>query len=734
MLETPLIPLLGWFLALTALAALAFGWRRGTAGSGSVRDHEHERLVSTVLALFYAGDRALMMLDEQGRLESFNPLAYERIQRSFGFRLHVGLTLGHLLPPKALKRAQACFRQALAGQEPATELRFTAPGGAHLRIMLRLMPVFDGDGQVRSIAVSLDPLDRLEKAEEALRKSGEGFVLAAKGSMDGLWDLDLHGLKLSVTARWEAQAGLREGLGPKTYAQWLELVHPDDRGRLNERMQAHRLGVSDRFECEYRLRHSDGDWIWMLARGKAEDDERGVPLRMAGSQTDVHQAKLREADLVRDALRDPLTGLPNRALILDRLDHCLAKSRRDADYRFAIVYLDVDNFKTLFRTLGQQGSEEVLKAVAKRLQGLVRPGDTVARLGSGEFALLLDSLEREGAAQAVAVRVLEDARKALTVLGRECYVTLSVGLAESHAELQGPVELLRDGETAMVQAKAIPRGLQRLAVFDKSMHQAAVTKHALELELRKALDEGDVQMHFQPLVDLESGDLLGFEALARWQHPERGMIPPGEFVPVAEECGLILSLGRLALRQGLDALADWGAQAQGLKMSVNLSPHQLDDPLFLPTLEAALQGSGVAPAQLQLEITEGILMAKGPAALDALERLRGLGITIAIDDFGTGYSSLSYLHRFPADTLKIDRAFISRMDGLPENEAVTGAIIALGLNLGMSLVAEGIETPTQAKRLRALGCQGGQGYWFGKAMPKEEAAALLGRRFEIPEL
>jgi diguanylate cyclase (GGDEF)-like protein/PAS domain S-box-containing protein len=695
---------------------------------------EHERLVSTVLALFYAKDRALLMLDTGGRLEAFNPLAHERIKRASGQGLSTGMQVDQLLAPRPLKRAQACFRRALRGREPELELRYDQSTGTSLRLQLRFMPVFDGDGHVRSVCVSLEPLDRLQKAEEALRESEARFLLAARGSLDGLWELDLKSNALQVSPRWEAQAGLPEGLGPKDYEHFMDLVHPEDRARVNERIQAHRLGIADRFEAEYRLRHADGDYLWMLGRGLAIDDDLGEPLRMAGSQTDIHQARLREAGMLRDALRDPVTGLPNRALILDRVDHCLARAGRSGTYGFALIYLDIDNFKALFRTLGQQGSEEVLKAMAKRLQTLLRPGDTVGRLGNGEFALLLDGMESANDAKAVAARLLDDGKRPLNVLGRDCYVTLSVGLAAGHAEVQNPADLLRDAETAMVSAKAIPRGLPRLAIFDKAMHQAAITTQALELELRKALEEGVLTMFYQPLVDLEEGRLLGFEALARWPHPERGFIPPSEFIPVAEESGLILNVGRLALRQGLDALADWGEAAKDLKMSINLSPNQLEDPLLLPTLDAALKGSGVKPGQLQLEITEGILMAKGPAALAALEALRSKGITIAIDDFGTGYSSLSYLHKFPADTLKIDRAFVSRMDGLPANEAVTGAIIALGLNLSMNLVAEGIETETQARRLRVLGCQCGQGYWFGKPMPKEEAAALLGRRFAVPDL
>ena len=612
-----------------------------------------------------------------------------------------------------LKKFQDLLSRALQGEEPEAEGDYPLPNGEAWRLKAQFLPVFGEDGGVRAVCVSLEYLDRLKQVEDALAESEERYVLAARGANDGLWDLDLRRGSLYVSPRWEAQAGLDEGQGPKTLEAWLEMAHPEDRQTLGERLQAHLEGRTDHFEAEIRLRHSErGDYRWVLCRGLAVRDAQGTVIRAAGSQTDIHLAKSREGSLLKDALQYPLTGLPNRALVLDRLGRCLARAKRRKGYAFALLFLNTDNFKTVNQSLGHAAGDSLLKELAARLETALRPGDTVGRLGGDEFAILLDDLTKKEDATLVAQRILQDCQRPFLLQGSEVYASVSIGIALSQAELGSPGELLRDAETAMVQAKAL--GRSSVAIFEPDMHEAAVSRLDLESGLRHALSEGQFRLHYQPIVRLSDGKLLGFEALARWLHPEKGLIMPSDFIPAAEENGLILPLGRLVLRQGLETFADWGKEARGLKLSVNLSPRQLEDPELLGALDEALASSGVKPQRLQLEVTESVLMSNRQGATRALEALRSRGLSIAIDDFGTGYSSLSYLHQFPAETLKIDRAFVSRMDGLAVNEAVTSAIISLGLNLGMDLVAEGIETEMQAQRLQALGCQAGQGYWFSK--------------------
>jgi diguanylate cyclase (GGDEF)-like protein/PAS domain S-box-containing protein len=697
------------------------------------RDLEHDRQLGNLLAIFDAGSRGLLLVDKDGKVQAFNKRFAEGTRADLGRGPQAGQHWTEVVHLQTHERFAAQLGQALEGQEPQFEGDLPTAHDGPRRRRLQFLPVFSGDGSVRAVCVSVEYLDRLQLVEEALEESEERYVLAARGANDGLWDLDLKRGKLYTSPRWEAQAGLEEGAGPRSLAAWIERVHPEDRETLGQRLAAHLEGRTDHFEAEYRLRHQErGEHRWMLSRGLAVRDAQGVAVRAAGSQTDIHLSKAKESSLLKDALQDPLTGLPNRALVVDRLGRCLARARRRKGYSFALLSLDTDNFKAVNQGMGHAAGDRLLKELARRLEGALRPGDTVGRLGGDEFAVLLDDLASPKDAELVSDRIVADCQKPFTVMGKEVYATVSVGLTISQPELPSAEEMLRDAETAMVQAKAA--GRSRWMRFEPGMHAAAVSRLDLEGGLRQALAEGRFLLYYQPIVDLKDGRLLGFEALARWMHPERGLILPGEFIPLAEETGLILPLGRLVLKRALQTLADWSGDEAGrrLKMSVNLSPRQLEDPELSGALDQALALSGVQPSRLQLEVTESVLMNSRQGATRALEALRSRGLGIAIDDFGTGYSSLSYLHQFPADTLKIDRAFVSRIDGSAANEAVTGAIVTLGLNLGLALVAEGIETEMQARRLRELGCQAGQGYWFAKPLPEAEARALIGTKFKLP--
>ncbi|HTB35344.1 MAG TPA: GGDEF domain-containing phosphodiesterase, partial [bacterium] len=347
-------------------------------------------------------------------------------------------------------------------------------------------------------------------------------------------------------------------------------------------------------------------------------------------------------------------------------------------------------------------------------------------------AVLLDDLSDPSDAEIVANRVLEACRQPIQVGAKSVVMSVSIGIAQADANPPPPSELLRNAETAMVQAKASGRSQWRR--FEPGMLTAVAQRLDLELGLREALDKGQLRLHYQPIVEIRTGRLGGLEGLARWQHPERGLVMPSEFIPVAEDSGLILPLGRWVLREGLRQLAEWRAQGAppDLVLSLNLSPRQMEDPELLPEISRALASSGAPADRVQLEVTESVFMNNRQLASHVLGKLREMGFSIAIDDFGTGYSSLSYLHQFPAQALKIDRSFVSRMDGLPENEAVTSAVVTLGLKLGLKLVAEGIETPLQAARLADLGCPWGQGYWYARPQAAGEVPAFWKAPFAVP--
>lgn len=699
------------------------------------QDQEHERQLGNLLAIFNAGSRGLMLLGLDGRVQAFNLAMAENVVQDMGVRLQPGMDFAALLHPEALPTMKALFLRAVKGEEPVDEREFRLPNGSARLVRVQFLPVFDESGDVRAVCMSLEFLDRLQEAQDALRVSEQRYALAALGSKDGLWDLDLGSGALYTSPRLLAQLGLETAEGPQDLDAWVALAHADDRKAFRGRLQAHLEGRTDHFEVELRMRHAAlADPVWMLLRGMAVRDEQGKPVRVAGSQSDINLRKLTEESLLRDALQDPLTGLPNRALVVDRLGRCQARAKRRKGYSYALLYLDTDDFKTVNQSLGHLAGDQLLKELAGRLEGCLRPGDTVGRLGGDEFAVILDDLTNVKDAEIVADRVLEACQKPFLVLGRQIYPSVSVGIALSNAEAVQPGELLRDAETAMVQAKASGRSRWRL--FEPGMLQAAVSRLDLHSGLRQALEQGEFRLHYQPIVHIGDGRLAGVEALARWAHPTRGMIMPGDFIPAAEESGLILPLGRLVLREAIMQLADWRATGapDPLTMSINLSPRQLEDPELLRDARQALEQSGVPAARVTLEVTESVFMSNRQLASHTLSALHDLGFQIAIDDFGTGYSSLSYLHQFPAQVLKIDRSFVSRMDGLPENEAVTSAVITLGHKLGLKLVAEGIETELQAQRLRALGCGLGQGYWYARPMPAEDLPAYWAKAFTVPSL
>ncbi|MGI8735537.1 MAG: putative bifunctional diguanylate cyclase/phosphodiesterase [Pyrinomonadaceae bacterium] len=420
------------------------------------------------------------------------------------------------------------------------------------------------------------------------------------------------------------------------------------------------------------------------------------------------------------ALHDSLTGLPNRTLLTDRLEIAIRQTKRHPDHLFAVLFLDLDRFKVINDSMGHVAGDHLLVVTSRRLREGIRPSDTVARLGGDEFAILLDGLESFSDALRVAERLQKQLVQPVYLDGTEVFTSASIGIALSATGYDRPDAILRDADTAMYRAKANGKACHQL--FDQNMHTQAVALLKLENDLRRAMEREEFCLHYQPIFSLADEKLSRFEALIRWQHPERGLVGPGEFIPVAEETGLILDLGNWVLRQACRQMRDW--QLKGLvddaaAVSVNLSCKQFVQPGLLEQVKEVLKETGLRGQCLELEITESVIMENADAACQTLRELRALGVSLSIDDFGTGYSSLSYLHRFPISTLKIDRSFI----GNDENSGIVGTIITLADKLGMEVVAEGVETAAQVSYLKDLGCEFGQGYWL--ARPADSAAIEL---------
>ena len=564
-----------------------------------------------------------------------------------------------------------------------------------------------------------------KKAQEALKESEERYALAARGSNDGLWDWNLSANVVHFSPRWKAMLGYQEGEIGERPEEWFDRIHDADRERVKKEIAAHQKGLTPHFESEHRVLHKDGSFRWMLSRGVAVHDASGNALRMAGSQTDITEGKV----------SDPLTGLPNRLLFIDRVGRLIKHTKRRKDQLFAVLFLDLDGFKMVNDSMGHLIGDQLLLGVANRLEKCLRSTDTVARLGEtftvarlggDEFTVLLDDIKDPSDAKRAADRMMKALAPPFLLGGKEVFTSVSIGIALSNSAYEQPEDILRDADTAMYRAKSL--GKARYEVFDADMRASVMARLQLETDLHRALDRGELRNFYQPIVALASGEIAGFEALLRWQHPTRGLLGPIEFIPVAEETGLIRELGWWNLREACRQISEWrgGLIAQRrLTISVNLSAKQFLQPNLVEDIRKLLIELALPPEALKLEITESTVMADPSAAVEMLQQIKSLGIHLAIDDFGTGYSSLSYLHRFPLDTLKIDRSFISGMGDDGQGMEIARTILPMANNLRLDVVAEGVETIQQVALLKKLHCKYGQGYYFSRPLSAEGTAALL---------
>ena len=502
-----------------------------------------------------------------------------------------------------------------------------------------------------------------------------------------------------------------------------DLVHPEEAAYARA-FYAEMDGDGDSaITVEWRVRHRDGSWRqFEVVNASLLDDDavRGI----VATLRDVTERRALERELEHQAFHDRLTGLANRALFRDRLEHALARRNRN-QHPVAVLLLDLDDFKVVNDSLGHAAGDRLLVMVAERLRGHLRASDTTARLGGDEFAVLLDDPATADEATLVAERLVEVLTAPYHLDGRELFVRASIGVALAAATGQPADELLRDADMAMYAAKAQSRGGYQ--VFQPALHEAAVGRLALEADLQRGIEEGQFALHYQPILELASGRLVGLEALLRWHHPERGWVAPLDFIPAAEASGQIVPIGRFVLRQACRQAVAWQARfpARPLRMSVNVSARQLQEPDVAEDLKRVVDECGMDPRLLVLEITETVLVQDVEAMAAKLRALTACGLRVAVDDFGTGYSSLSYLHRFPVHLLKIDKSFIDRVDGSFDDAALARAIVRLGQALHLETVAEGVETASQLAALRELGCTFGQGYHFAKPLDAGGIEELL---------
>ena len=596
--------------------------------------------------------------------------------------------------------------------------RVALPSNGGLRTLeVKHLPVAGG------VTLLWSDITERAQAEQALKLDADRLALAARGARDGLWEWDLRTHELYVSDRWKAMLGLPASASITRAEEWFARVHPDDVTPMKEAIKAHIAGETAHLEHEHRILHADGAYRWFLCRGMAVGTGRRR-LRIAGSVSDVSDHVFDQERLRTAGFRDPLTGLRNRTDFLEVLGRRLEEyKRRTTGERFAVLFLDLDRFKVINDSLGHLVGDELLIAVSRRLESCLRQHDFLGRLGGDEFAILLTTIGDAPQANVIALRIQEALRAPLSVGGRDVFTSASIGIAFGHRDYTRPHEIMRDADTAMYHAKA--NGKARHELFDADMHARARDRHDLENDLRHAINNNDFEVHYQPIVSLASGMCVGFESLVRWTRNGKA-VSPAEFIPIAEELGVIDALGTWVLQQACHTFADWQRRfpSAGLNcITVNASSRQLTQQNFPSLVHEAVSKSGLKPSDLHRG--DGAALMDNPQiAAMVLSELRDYGVKIYLDDFGTGCSSLSHLHRLPVDALKIDRSFVMSLL-LPDRPAIVESILALARTLRTSVVAEGIETEVQARELARLGCTHAQGYLFSRPLSPSAAEQLI---------
>ncbi len=587
---------------------------------------------------------------------------------------------------------------------------------------------------------------QISRIRRRLSERDELFRLVSENAGDMIALVDMGGNRLYNSPAYQKVLGYSAAELSATSS--FEQIHPDDRHRVLEAAEhARRTGVGR--TLEYRIRHKDGSWRVLESSASPILDETGKAEKMVIVNRDITARKHAEEKLVHQSLHDALTGLPNRSLFLDRVQRAFIYSRRHPEYKFAVLFIDVDDFKKFNDSFGYAAGDEAIVELAVRLASSLRKhqavarlalmphgDDTLARLGGDEFAVLLDDIKDPSDAIRVASRIQDAVAAPFTFNNQEVFSSASIGIVLSSSGRDRAEDLLRDADIAMCRAKTA--GKARCEVFDSEMHSQAVDRLRLERDLRAAVARGEFLVHYQPIVQLENGRITGFEALARWQHPERGLVMPGEFIEVAEQTGLIVPMNRWLLREICQQARVWHARYPSdppLAVTANITSKELLQEDLLSSIRLTLQQTAMNPRHLQLEIRETVAMADAENAAQVLSQLKGLGVRLSIDDFGTGYSSLSRLQGLPLDTLKIDRSFISDMHDDPDKREIVRIIVMLGQQLGMKVVAEGTETAEQVKYLKELGCDFAQGYFFSKPVDARAFEELLvAGQIEVPQL
>lgn len=667
----------------------------------------------------------VLALDADGKIQWANASAGERL--GYPSSLLIGMNwFDHFSPAVSRQEAVEQFQRLLQGDQQdwlQDESPVLVASGEERRVAWRISRVVDEQGRALGVLYVGEDVTELRRLQEALDAAQTRYSLALAGANDGIWDWNLETNEFYASPRWKEMLGYAEAELQDHPQLFWQFIHPEDLEAFKAAVDAHLKGNTPRLEMELRLMHKSGQTRWGLVRGLAARSPSGAAWRLAGSLTDITARKEAEQNLVYDALHDTLTGLPNRLLFFDRLERAIKRYKRNPGFPYAVLYVDVDHLQQISQEVGS-GAETLLKAISQRLLANLRSMDTLTRLSGDEFAILVEELLALEDARLVANRILETCRQPFWVEGKSCSIQLSIGVAPAAPEYLAPQEALRDAEIAMYRAKALGRG--RAVVFTPEMRAEAMTRLEIEDDLRQALRLNQLELHYQPILDLVSMAVVSFEALLRWRNPRRGLLSAADFLSIAEEAGLLLDLDRWALSEACRQIKRWRDLFPfnpTLKVSVNLSGQSFRQEDLPLQVEEALVAADLEPSALQLELEETALLDPSGQVRRNLEKIRRLGVRLHLDHFGVGYSSLHSISALPLDMIKIDRSFIQRI-GAGQTEVVL-AILRLARELNVQTIAEGIETSVQYERLRTFGCPYGQGNFLSAPQSKEEIEQFL---------
>ena len=684
-------------------------WRADSLG-------EVRRELDRYRSIIETAGSALFFITLDGKLSECNGAA----EQLFG-RLRtqvIGRDFLHTVIPEPLRSQVA---KAIAEVNKAEDrCAFETPlmGDEDRLVQWTFTYVDEGPGEAAGHVAVAQETTRLLRTQRALDERDDLYKLLATNSSDLIALHDRDGKYLYASPSSTSLLGMapEELVGRDPY----QLSHSDDWKKIQSLLDAAQAGRQHR--TSFRMRTSSGEFLWFETLIRPIRDQSGQVLRLQSTSRDVSERKAFEDQLEHQALHEPLTGLPNRSLFMDRLRQSIVRSKRERG-TVAVMFMDLDRFKIINDSMGHAVGDRLIAAVAERIRDCVREADTVARLGGDEFGVLLEFNITEQDVTVVAERILEELKPPFTFSGTEVHVTSSIGIAFSSPEGESPEDLLRYADVAMYRAKR--EGAGKYLVFDPDVDHRATRRLEMETGLRRALEREELSVMYQPLISLYSGRIYGFEALVRWEHPERGLVGPDEFIPIAEETGLIVPLGYYVMRRSCEQLGMWKQESgrDTMVVSVNLSTRQFQQPDLMEEIARILQETGTDPESLMLEITESELMQSAAR----ISELKELGVRVAIDDFGTGYSSLSYLKNMQADSLKIDKSFVGGLGQNREDTAIVQTVITMAAALELDVTAEGVETEDQLTRLRKMGCHTGQGYFFAKPGTTEQARDLVKR-------